>query len=405
MATNKLGLLPSQPCENQVQDSCLSVPTAAYRNWLKAGDVMRQDIATISPHSTVASAARIMSACKISCLIVSSDSHLSGIVTETDVLKKAVMTGHNFDKMKVEQIMSSPIRSIPHSLPIMDASKIMELENIRRLVVQENGRAVGIITQTDMVRVMASYILSKEVSEIMTNDVTVIASSARVIEAAELMVSQDISCLVVMDNDAVVGIFTERDLLRRVVAVNQNPAQIKLKQVMSEPVVTIPASCSRLSATKLLERLGIRRLVVTEHETLLGVITQTDILKALKATLQDKEENYFKLLNESSNCIYTVDLDLNTTYVNRAFMGLLGVTDPNELLDKPFLPERFWEVPGQRDQLLNQLRQVGVTVDKLSLKTTKGSRLSVILFIMPNKNLTGEVNGSQGILYNVTSRK
>ena len=94
MATNKLGLLPSQPSQNQVQDSSLSAPIATYRNWLKAGEVMSEDIATIDPQSTVASAARIMSGGKISCLIVSSDGHLSGIITETDILKKVATVGH-----------------------------------------------------------------------------------------------------------------------------------------------------------------------------------------------------------------------------------------------------------------------------------------------------------------------
>ena len=405
MAVNKVGLLATQPSESQIQDNCFSAPTAASRNWLKAGDVMSEAVATISPGCTVASAARIMSASKISCLIVLDHGCLLGIVTETDVLKRAVVVAHNFHKMKVKQIMSSPVRSIPHNLSVMDASKIMGVENIRRLVVLEEGKPVGIITQTDMVRVLASYSVSKEVSEVMTRGAVVIASSASVREAATLMSAHDISCLVVKDGDAVVGIFTERDLLKRIVALNQDPASVNLSQVMSEPVVTIPASYSLLSATKLLERVGIRRLVVMEYDTLLGVITQTDILRALKATLQDEEEKYFKLLSESDYCIFAVDLDLRTTYINGAFMRLLEVTDPGELIDKPFLPEPFWEVSGQRGRLLNQLSKVGVTVDELSLKTAKGNRLSVILFSMPTRNLTGEISGIQGVLYGRTVKQ
>ena len=402
MTTNNIGLMLRQTSANKFHDSFLSAPSSVYRNCLKAQDIMSKNIFTVDAQSTVASAAVIMSADKISCLIVSSDGHFSGVVTETDMLKKAVADGNDFRTMKVEQIMSSPIRSIPHSLSVIETSRIMEDENIRRLVVQEEGEPVGIITQTDMVQVLASYTVSKEVSEIMTNDPVGIASSATAQEAAELMASQEISCLVVMDDDIIVGIFTERDLLKRVVALNIDPAKILLKQVMSEPVVAIPSNYSLLSATKLLESKGIRRLVVTESDTLLGVITQTDIHRALKASLQDEEQRYVRLLSESYNCIFTVDLDLNTTYINNAFMRLLNVTDPSELIDKPFLPERFWTVPEHRNQLIDRLRKVGLTVDELSLKTAKGNRISVILFCMPNKNLTGEVNGSQGILYNST---
>ena len=400
MATNKPGLLPRQTAKNEMQNNSLDAPITAYRDWLKAGDVMSEGIATIDSQSHVVSAAKIMRSSMISCLIVLDDGHLSGIVTETDVLKKAVTAGHNFYQIKVEQIMSSPVRSVPRSTSVIDASRIMDTEHIRRLVVLDEGEPVGIITQTDMVRVLASYTVSKEVSEILTGNAVVISSSASAREAAELMTSHDISCLVVRDaDDAVAGIFTERDLLKRVVALNQDPTRITLQQVMSEPVVTIPSNYSLLSATKLMERIGIRHLVVMEYDTLLGIITQTDIQRALEATLQDEETNYFRFLSKSTNCIFTVDTEFNTTYMNSAFMQLLDVTDPDELIDKPFLPERFWKDLGQRDRLLDQWRKVGVTVDELSLKTTKDSRLSVIMFFMPNKNLTGKVNGSQGILY------
>ena len=224
----------------------------------------------------------------------------------------------------------------------------------------------------------------------MTSDVAVMASSENVKVAAELMASQDISCLVAMDNDAVVGIFTERDLLKRIVAVKRDPTRTRLKDVMSSPVVTAPSDYSVLSAQRLLEKIGIRRLVVVDDETLHGIITQTDILKAIKATLQEEEQNYLRLLSESSNCIYTVDLDLNTTYVNPALIKLLCVPGPDELVNKPFLPERFWDDPQERDRLLGYLERVSVEVKELTLRSTKGKRLFVTLFSTPTKNIKGE---------------
>ena len=130
---------------------------------------MSRDVAAVNPVSTVVSAAKIMSDNNISCLVVSENGNLSGIVTETDMLKKAVAKGRDFNTIRVEQIMSSPVRSVPRNLSVMEAGKIMETENIRRLVVLEDERPVGIITQSDMVRVLASYTVSKEVSEVMTS--------------------------------------------------------------------------------------------------------------------------------------------------------------------------------------------------------------------------------------------
>jgi PAS domain S-box-containing protein len=281
----------------------------------------------------------------------------------------------------------------------------METANIRRLVVLEKGRSVGIITQTDLVRALASYTLSKEISEIMTNDVAVIASSATVRAAAELMASRDISCLVVTNDGAVAGVFTERDLLKRVIAPKRNPDHTRLKQVMSSPVVSISRDQSVLSAMKMLESIGIRRLVVMDGDTLYGLVTQTDILKAIKADLQEEEQNYLRLLSESSNCIFMVDPSLTTIYANPAFMKLLDVTDPDELINKAFLPERFWDDPRERRGLLAQLQRASVEVRELTLRTAKGRRLFVTLFATNTKNIRGEISGSQGVLYDVTAKK
>ena len=395
----------SELVESQIRHNHPNLLPATSRSWLQVSDIMTEDVATVCPGSSVVSAAKIMSDKNISCIIVSDNGNLSGIITETDLLKRAVAKGKDFRKMTVEQIMSSPVRSLPRDLSVLDAGKIMEAEKIRRLVVVEDERLVGILTQTDIVRVLASYSMWKNVSELMTSDVAVIASSATAKEAAEVMASRNISCLVALDNDAVAGIFTERDLLKRVIALKRNPVQTILKNVMSSPVMSVPSNYSIPSASKIMEKKKIRRLLVMDDLTLLGVVTQTDILKAIKGRLQEEEENYFRFLNESRNCIYIVDLNNNTTYVNPALMKLLKITNPEELINKSFLPERFWDNPDQRDQILGQLKKSSVEVHDLTLRTTQGNKLFVTLFSTRTKNIKGQTNGSQGVLYDITKQK
>ena len=391
--------------ESQIRHNCSSPLPATSRTWLEVGDIMTEDVATVCPGSSVVSAAKTMSDKNISCIIVSDNGDLSGIITETDLLKRAVAEGNDFRKMTVERIMSSPVRSLPRNLSVLETGRIMEAENIRRLVVLEQDRLVGIVTQTDIVRVLSSYSMWKDISKLMTSDVATIASSATVKEAAEIMASRDISCLVAMDNNDVVGIFTERDLLKRVIALKRNPAQTILKNVMSSPVMSVPSNYSIPSASKMMEKMRIRRLLVMDDSTLLGVVTQTDILKAIKGRLLEEEENYFRLLNESRNCIYIVDLNNNTTYVNPALMKLLEVTNPDELINKLFLPERFWDNPHQRDRILDQLKKASVEVEELTLRTAKGKKLFVTLFSTRTKNIKGQTNGSQGVLYDITAKK
>ena len=405
MRENRDRLQHSELVESRIRHSCTGPLPATSRNWLEVGDIMTEDVTTVCSGVSVVSAAKIMSDKNISCIIVSDNGDLSGIITETDLLKRAVAEGNDFRKMTIEHVMSTPVRSLPHNLSVLDASRIMETENIRRLVIAEDKRLVGIITQTDIVRVLTSYSMWKNVEELMTSDVAAISSSATVKEAADVMASRDISCLVAMDNNAVAGIFTERDLLKRVIALKRNPAETILKNVMSSPVVSVPSNYSIPSASKMMEKMKIRRLLVMDDLNLLGVVTQTDILKAIKGRLQKEEENYFELLNKSRNCIYIVDLNNNTTYVNPALMKLLEVTNLEELINQPFLPERFWENPEKREHILDQLKKASVEVHDLTLRTIKGNKLFVTLFSTRTKNIKGQTSGSQGVLYDVTAKK
>ena len=405
MTENRDRLQQSELVESRIRHSCSSPLSATSRNWLEVGDIMTEDIASVCPGASVVSAAKIMSDKNISCIIVSDNGDLSGIITETDLLKKGVAEGYDFRKMTVEHIMSTPVRSLPRNLSVLDASRIMEAENIRRLVIVEGERLVGILTQTDIVRALTSYSMWKNVEELMTSDVATISTSATVKEAADVMASRDISCLVAMANNAVAGIFTERDLLKRVIALKRNPSDTILKNVISSPVVGVPSNYSIPSASKMMEKMKIRRLLVMDDLNLMGVVTQTDILKAIKGRLQEEEENYFELLNKSRNCIYIVDLNNNTIYVNPALMKLLEITNQDELMNKPFLPERFWDNPKKRDHILDQLKKASVEVHDLILRSTKGNKLFVTLFSSRTKNIKGQTSGSQGVLYDVTAKK
>jgi len=82
--------------ESQIRHNCSSPLPATSRTWLEVGDIMTEDVATVCPGSSVVSAANIMSDKNISCIIVSVNGDLSGIITETDLLKKAVAEGNDF---------------------------------------------------------------------------------------------------------------------------------------------------------------------------------------------------------------------------------------------------------------------------------------------------------------------
>ena len=253
---------------------------------LTVGSVMSKDVITICSDETIASAAKIMSENSVSCIVVADNGSVTGILTETDFLKRVAEREKDFDGIKVREIMSSPVESIAPNLSVFDAIRIMEDKHIKRLPILEKKRLVGIVTQTDMVRVVTFYGRWKDVEEIMSRDVAGIQSKATIVEAAEVMTSRKISCIVVLEGDEVVGVVTERDLLERVVALQKDPGQIKMEEVMSSPAATVSPDYSVFSSSRIMEKMNIRRLVITEDNRPCGIISQTDILRATKKKLQ-----------------------------------------------------------------------------------------------------------------------
>ena len=121
----------------------------------------------------------------------------------------------------------------------------------------------------------------------MTKNVITIDASKTVIEAADLMSQNNVGDLVVMDKDTPVGIVTERDLVRRVLA-ERKSLNIKVSEVMTTPLRVIDPDAPLKEAARRMVNKGIRRLPVIKDNQLVGIITATDFARHLsKKTLTD----------------------------------------------------------------------------------------------------------------------
>ncbi len=119
------------------------------------------------------------------------------------------------------------------------------------------------------------------VADIMSSPVIKIDGEANVRDAALLMMDKGIGCIIVMGRGRPIGIVTERDILERVVAPCRDPCEVKVKEIMSTPLITISKDESILEAMRRMRKHGIGRLVVMEDERLEGIVTDGDILRAV----------------------------------------------------------------------------------------------------------------------------
>lgn len=118
------------------------------------------------------------------------------------------------------------------------------------------------------------------VKEIMRVNVKTIDYNASVVDAACKMCSRDVagSCIVLKHNIPI-GIVTEQDINCKVVAKNKSPGETLVKEIMTEPLITIQQNESVEQAIKMMAQNRVRRLVVVNAEQkLIGIITVRDIL-------------------------------------------------------------------------------------------------------------------------------
>jgi len=274
---------------------------------MKICDVMSKEVVTALPGDTLFAAVKQMTETGISCLVVMDGGRVLGILTERDVLRAVAGPQADFRRITVAQTMSSPVQSAPASLSIVTAGRIMEARQIRRLPVLEGKQLVGIVTQTDITRGLITLIPLRSISDIMTRQVATVAADASVAEAARIMASKRISCVVVMRGDEPAGILTEKDVIRRVVTAERNPAETRVADVMSSPITTVPPSYSVLGVSRKMDALHLHRLVVMDTGTLCGIVTQTDVVRAIRTGLEEVENERWGWMTELTTLVqYTI---------------------------------------------------------------------------------------------------
>ena len=126
-----------------------------------------------------------------------------------------------------------------------------------------------------------------KVKDVMTKKVITVESNKTVSEAAALMAENDVANLIVMDNNIPIGIVTERDFVRRVMA-KDKPSKTKISEIMSTPLRVIDPDAPLKEAARRMVRKRIRRLPVIIDNKLVGIITTSDFARHLsKKTFTD----------------------------------------------------------------------------------------------------------------------
>jgi CBS domain-containing protein len=107
-----------------------------------------------------------------------------------------------------------------------------------------------------------------------------VRDTATALDAAEFMAGRNIGAVCVLDDSGkLCGIFSERDLLKRVIVRKLDPSSVPIREVMSEPRAVIECDDTPHEALELMEKVGSRHLPVVEGEKFVGMLSMRDIMR------------------------------------------------------------------------------------------------------------------------------
>ena len=132
--------------------------------------------------------------------------------------------------------------------------------------------------------------LVKHLLDAKGHDVLSIAPTASVYEAIELMGEKGIGALIVLDGDALAGIVTERDYARKVILKGRGSQETAVKDIMTTGVFTTSPDQTVDSCMNLMTDKRIRHLPVVEGDTVTGMVSIGDLVKAIIADQKEEIE-------------------------------------------------------------------------------------------------------------------
>ena len=260
---------------------------------------MHRYLEVVPPETTIVEAAVRMREKSVGSLLVEPTnaegrvSNRSGIVTETDLIRKVLAKGMDSSLTRVDQIMTSPLLTITPDRPMLDASHLMETNHVRHLCVSDKEEIVGVISVRDLVR----YFIDSEGGPIrdldnvfrplsvlrvlMQTTMETMASERTVLEATQTMAEKRIGSLLVLEAGDMVGIVTETDVVRKVIAAGLPARSTSVWGVMNAPLIQIDINDTAREASRLMAEKRIRHLAVTEDNKVVGLLSVRDLVKVV----------------------------------------------------------------------------------------------------------------------------
>ena len=252
-------------------------------------EIMTTQLTSAKITETISRVVEMMVTADVGRVIITDADVPVGIFTEKDVLKRVVNQGIHLQQTSIREVMTSPIQAVAEETHILDALGRMYQGNFRHLLVRgRRGTIVGIVSMRRILKIAVELgqglSETRTVGEIMSGHVLTVDEGHSISQSTELMMKKNSSAVVVTEEQRPKGIFTERDLLKRVINKISDTTKTPVREVMTTPLISMPGTTHIGEVLAEMYRRDIRNMPVKgDREDLLGIVSMADVLRYARA--------------------------------------------------------------------------------------------------------------------------
>lgn len=260
----------------------------------RVSEIMTTQLTTAPASASVLDVMQTMEAEDVGRIIITEEDVPIGIFTEKDVLKRVVHAGVDARATKIRSVMTTPVRAVREETHIIEAFGRMYRGKYRHLLVRgRRGKIIGIVSMRRILHIAVE--LGQGLSEtrtlrdIATAPLVSVDHQTSVRQTVEIMDQKNATAVIVMAGSPA-GIFTERDVLKRVATKEIALEQTAVAQVMTAPVITMPQSSLVGDVLAEMYRRDIRNMPVAgDGNALTGLVSMPEILQYARAFNIDEQ--------------------------------------------------------------------------------------------------------------------
>ena len=255
----------------------------------KVSEIMTSAVITVEPSSTIREVTRLMVDRRVGRVVITENGAPVGIFTEQDVLKRVMNRALDVHKTPVRRVMTTPVQGVPQRTTIVEVLGRMYKGRYRHLLVYDDDRRMaGLVSMRRILNLVvdlgADLRDSRTVGDVVSGSVPTVDAATPVTRVIDKLVRENAGCVMVALEGRVGGIFTERDVLKKVALEDRDMGQVPVAEVMTPDPLVMTGSSPVQEVLAQMRDNGFRHMPVAgDGGEVVGIVSVGDVLQYAKA--------------------------------------------------------------------------------------------------------------------------